>query len=94
LKDECTRRLLLVPFASGTLRRELEVYANWYNRWRPHVTLRGRTPDEVFNARAAPQRRYETRPRYPGFTRERVQLDLDCLEGRRHLPVIALRRVA
>jgi putative transposase len=96
LKQECTRRLL-VTFSHGAMRSELEAYATWYNRHRPHVTLGGRTPHEVFAELPLPRRRYETRPRWPGRGARIVkglQLAVGHVAGRRHLPIIELRRVA
>ena len=63
LKDECTRRLVLASFSHAAFRRELAAYAEWYNEWRPHAHLSGRTPREVCEGRAAPQVRWETRAR-------------------------------
>lgn len=57
LKQECTRRLTLVPLGHAAMRRELGAYATWYNRVRPHTHLSGRTPQEVFNGCPAPKRR-------------------------------------
>jgi len=97
LKQECTRRLMLVPLSHGAMRRELGNYAIWYNRSRPHVHLFGRTPQEAFDGRPAPRRRFETRPRMPSRGAERCDslgLVVDHLGEREHLPVIALRRAA
>jgi len=33
-----------------------EEYENWYNRWRPHMTLDGLRPDDVY---------YEKKPEKP-----------------------------
>ncbi|HUT89201.1 MAG TPA: integrase core domain-containing protein, partial [Thermoguttaceae bacterium] len=47
VKVECTRRLL-VSFRAETFRQELLWFAACYNQHRPHTTLGGRTPDEVY----------------------------------------------
>ena len=47
LKSECTRRIL-VPFRLDTMRHETTCYATWYNEYRPHQGLGGRTPLEVY----------------------------------------------
>jgi len=97
LKQECTRRLTLVPLAHGAMRRELGAYAIWYNRTRPHTHLFGRTPEEAFVGRPAPRRRFETRPRMPSYGLPRwngLELVVDQVGQREHLPIIALRRVA
>lgn len=96
MKDECTRRLL-VPLSHGAFRRELEAYARWYNRFRPHVTLAGRTPAEVFENRPAPRRHFEVRPRWPqrhGVRLRGLRFIVGHFEGRKHLPAIELRRAA
>jgi transposase InsO family protein len=97
MKDECTRRLFIVPMSHGAFRKELLAYATWYNRWRPHTTLGGRTPEEAFANRAAPSRRFETRPLWPrhgAVRRDALRLDVSFVAGRKHLPVIELRRAA
>jgi hypothetical protein len=83
---------------------ELVAYVNWYNGWRPHQALRGATPDEVLSgklpARDAP--RVETRQRWPlargdpplGRRAPRLSLVVEHVEGRPHLPIISLKRVA
>jgi len=48
LKDECTRRLMLVPLSLAALQRELALHMGWYNVHRPHTSLAARTPDEVY----------------------------------------------
>jgi hypothetical protein len=79
------------------MRRELNKYATWYNASRPHTHLGGRTPQQAFDGLAAPKRRFEPRLRMPsrGAARcDRLALVIECLGDRRHLPVIALKRIA
>jgi len=66
LKDELTRRTM-VPLSRAEFRRELLLYVNRFNEHRPHTTLRGRTPNEVyFGCRPANRKpRIEPRPRWP-----------------------------
>ena len=47
MKQECTRRVL-IPLSIGAMRREVRLYATWYNTLRPHMALLGRTPREVY----------------------------------------------
>ncbi|MCC7418887.1 MAG: transposase, partial [Planctomycetaceae bacterium] len=54
LKTEGTRRFL-VPAFRNAFRRELLLFLGWYNEHRPHMPLRGRTPDEVYFLQAASQ---------------------------------------
>jgi len=73
------------------------------------MTLEGKTPNEVHLAREAAnkQPRFELRKRWPrdspcakpqveieGKPGDPILLEIDCLESRRHLPVINVRRAA
>jgi len=93
----------------ATLRRELALYAHWYNDHRPHQGLRGRTPDEVYFGRAPANEwpRHEPRASWPsdgscaapsteiqGRRGAVLRLEVGYLEGRRHLPVVQRRRAA
>jgi transposase InsO family protein len=101
LKEECTRRIL-IPFGLDAMRVEMQLFARWYNEFRPHASLHGRTPDEVYTSQT-PARdlpRFEPRPRYPagaelrGERGDTLELKVDYLEGRKHLPIVQLRRAA
>jgi putative transposase len=108
LKNECTRRLL-VPFRRVALRRELALYVSWFNEHRPHDTLDARTPDEVYFGRrpACRKARFEPRRHWPrgspcagaqskvrGRCGQQFELDVRFVAKRRHLPLVALKRVA
>jgi transposase InsO family protein len=99
MKSECTR-LVLVPLSLEAMRRELRFYSTWYNHWRTHMPLAGKTPRDVYDGRSAIRRRIEPRPRWPHRPRrstgdaEKVQLAVSYVEGRKHLPVMELRRAA
>jgi putative transposase len=108
MKTECTRRIL-VPLGLTAIQRELSIFASWYNGERAHDTLGARTPDEMyFGLRPACRMpRFEPRPRWPrrspcagpcALIRGRpgvvVELDVSRSCGRKHLPVIGLRRAA
>ena len=103
------RWLLLVPYRREAFQRELDATLDWYNRHRPHTWLGGRTPDEVYNARYPANRRprYEPRARWPrgspcakpwalirGKPGVRLVLEVSFPGGRKHLPVVTLRRTA
>jgi hypothetical protein len=66
MKDECTREIL-VPLRLSTMRRELVFYSAWYNEHRPHLSLDGMTPHEVYDSLvpANSKPRYEPRPHWP-----------------------------
>jgi putative transposase len=99
MKRECTR-CLLVPLSVEAMRREIRLYATWYNTQRPHTALAGGTPQEVYEGRAARRRRLEPRSKWPttprrrGMDGDKFRLAVSYVEGRRHLPVIELRRAA
>ena len=99
MKQECTR-CLLVPLSMEAMRCEVRLYAIWYNTLRPHMALVGRTPREIFTGRARRRRQLEPRLKWPHRTRRRdaggdkVRLAVSYVEGRKHLPIIELRRAA
>jgi transposase InsO family protein len=98
LKYECTR-LMLVPMSLAGMRRELRLFTTWYNADRPHMGLAGKTPREVWSGRPTRRRRVEPRPKWPQRPRhhtsgEKFTLDVSYVEGRKHLPVVELRRAA
>jgi len=109
LKTECTRRLVLVPFRLAAFRLELALYVSWHNGHRPHSRLDGATPDEIYHHRCRANRapRFEPRPQWPRRSRcaapqtlvrgqPGVELDIEVRHhaGRRHLPIVALKRAA
>jgi transposase InsO family protein len=108
LKDECTRTIT-VPLRHREFRNELLFYIAWYNEYRPHTTLDGSTPNEVyFGRRPTNQRpRIEPRAHWPrpspcarprtlvaGQPGDRFTLNVEQFHGRRHLPIVTLRRAA
>jgi transposase InsO family protein len=97
MKRESTR-CLLVPLSMAAMRREIGLYATWYNTQPPHMALGGRTPREAHKRRLRRRRRIEPRPGWPHRSHRRgadkVQLAVSYIEDRKHLPVIDLRRAA
>jgi transposase InsO family protein len=108
LKSEGSRQVV-VPLRQAAMRRELDVCIEWYNTHRPHQALRGCTPREVYAglrfANTAP--RFEPRGKWPraagcaspqaeirGRCGTKVSLVVGHVEGRRHLPVVDLRKAA
>jgi hypothetical protein len=101
--------LLFIPLCRRLFCREVEAAIRWYNEFRPHTTLGGRTPDEVYFARFPANRRprFESRSRWPrgspcarpwalvkGKPGVFLDLDIEFLDGRRHLPVVRVKRAA
>ena len=108
MKDQCTR-LMLVPFSRDNFRKGVQFFAGWYNANRPHTTLGGKTPAEVYDHLAGTKRAYhfEPRPRWPARSRcasprapvhgklgVRLNLHVTYLASRKHLPVVKLRVAA
>ncbi len=108
VKVECTRRLL-VSLRSKTFRQELSWFAVWYNQHRPHSTLGGRTPDEVYFRQRPVNRspRFEPRTLWPrpapcalpqvlvkGQPGVRIEQEVSYQHSRKHLPIATIRRAA
>ncbi len=108
MKAECTRPVR-VPLQMNAMRHEVGLYTFWYNKYRPNQALGGRTPWEVsVDLRPANARpRFEPRKNWPitgpcaspqtGIRRARnvkLSLVVGHVEGRRHLPVVELRKAA
>jgi transposase InsO family protein len=108
-KNECTRRLSIVPYRLAAFDQEQALYCSWYNSLRPHSWLRGATPDENYHRRRPAIRapRFEPRRRWPrrspcasprtlirGRPGVRLELSVHLHGERRHLPIVTLKRVA
>jgi len=102
-------QLTTIPEDRSGYERETSLVIEWYNEHRPHSTLKGKTPNEVYFSRPAAneQPRREQRERWPrgspcakpqvdveGEPDDPIVLEIDCLEDRRHLPIIRTRRAA
>jgi len=98
-----------LPLRADVFRLEVELIVGWYNETRPHMMLGGRTPNEVcfhrFPANRTP--RFEPRERWPrgspcakpwalvkGKAGMRWELEVEFHHGRRHLPILRLKRGA
>ena len=108
LKDECTRRFI-VPLRRRGMRRELISHLDWYNEHRPHEYLDGKTPNEVYHDRPAASEAPRIEPRSSwassaacaaptadtdGAPGQKVSLVVRFHAGRKHLPVVQLKKVA
>lgn len=101
--------LTLVPLRRKAFQEALHELAAWYNRHRPHMSLGGRTPDEVYH-RLRPahrQPRFEPRSLWPhcspcarpvtlvkGQPGVRLEMEVAFQGGHRHLPIVRLKRAA
>jgi hypothetical protein len=101
--------LLLVPYRRARFQQELDATIQWYNQFRPHTWLGGRTPDEVYFAAFPANRRprFEPRSRWPrgapcarhwalvrGSPGAWLALDVTFCGGKTNLPIVRLRRTA
>jgi transposase InsO family protein len=108
LKNE-GMRVILVPLRTDAFRQELACFTYWYNQCRPHSSLHGKTPHEVYHdlLPACEGPRYEPRAQWPrgapcaspptpvvGHCGTPLRLELRYHGGRKHLPIIELRRAA
>jgi hypothetical protein len=83
---------VLVPFSYVAARKELALFKDWYNRIRPHQRHRGATPNEITGG-VGPK--WKSAPLESAVHRGgRVMLRVSYLAGRKHLPIVALERVA
>ena len=88
---------------------ELDLIAHWYNEHRPHEFLSGAAPNETYRREFANNRkpRYEPRSHWPrgspcakpwalvrGKPGAKLELSVELHGGRRHLPIILLRRAS
>jgi transposase InsO family protein len=107
MKEECFRRLSVVPFALAAFEAELDAYCVWYVEHRPHAALAGSTPADVRHGLtpASQLPTLEPRPRFPLVPRAgpgrfrrrlrgRLELSVSHFRRRRHLPIVELRRAA
>src|SRR5262249_36347281 len=100
---------LSIPLRRATLQQELRLRIGWYNEHRPHASLAGRTPNEVYFVRSPAHRRprLEPRSRWPrgapcarpqtlvaGQPGDRFTLEVRFHGGKRALPIVNLRRAA
>jgi putative transposase len=105
---ETIRQFVVSPRRRSFLEHVLNSL-QWYNAFRPHMTLTGKTPNEVYHALppANEEPRIEPRPHWPvGAPCAKPRVPIDGEPGglfqlhvayhaqQRHLPVVALRRAA
>jgi transposase InsO family protein len=99
--------LPFVPYRRKEFLRQILETAQWYNEHRTHTWLRGKTPNEVYLGTFPANRRprYETRARWPrgspcaqpwalvrGSSGVKLTLEVRYHAGRKHLPIVTLKR--
>jgi transposase InsO family protein len=100
------------PFVSlkqRPFRRELQFFGEWFDDCRPHTSLGGRMPNEVYERRFPAVRRpdFEPRRNWPRGSQcakpwalarngpgTHLKLTVELHAGRRHLPIVTLKRAA
>jgi hypothetical protein len=100
--------LSVVPLRLAAFRREVALFFTWYND-RPHMTLHGATPDEVYFGRhpACRAPHFEPRAAWPrgspcskpltlvkGQPGVQLSVQVTFVARRRHLPLVTLTRAA
>ena len=102
------RQIPHIPLRRESFRRELVAVVEWHNEYRPHMTLRGRTPNEVYEDRFPANRKPRIEPRrWPrgspcarpwalvgGKPGQPFQTTVSFHAKRRHLPIVAMTRAA
>ena len=106
---ESMRSLTGIPLRRRLFHLEVGRAISWYNADRPHTTLKGATPDEVYAGRrpACKRPRFEPRPAWPRGARcakpqvlvkgqpgIRLELCLAFVAQHRHLPRVTVGRAA
>jgi hypothetical protein len=102
-------RRTIVSTRLEAMRTELVIVLDWYNEHRPHSTLGGKTPDEVYFQRFPANRRprFEPRSVWPrgspcalphalvaGKPGAWFDMEVEHVAGHAHLPIVRLRRAA
>jgi transposase InsO family protein len=101
--------LTIVPLRRVSMGRELAAVFDWYNEHRPHMTLAGKTPNEKYRNHYPASRRPRLEPRqgWPrgspcatpwalvaGKPGDQFSVGIHFHAGRRHLPVVTMKRAA
>ena len=102
-------QLPLIPLRRESFCNELTMIIQWYNEHRPHDSLGGKTPNEVYDDCFPANRKPRIEPRagWPrgspcampqtlvaGKPGQRFEMAVDFHKKRRHLPILTLKRAA
>ena len=71
------------------MRQELTRYVNWYNQFRPHESLDGGVPMDVYLHKRKRTRYYNIK----GADPDKLKLFVTYLDDQKHLPIVTLRKV-
>lgn len=106
---ESLRALTMVSLQRRVFQMDVHRAISWHNADRPHMTMRGATPNEVYYARrpACRRPRFEPRPGWPRVARcaqpqvlvkgrpgTRLELSVEFLANQHHLPRVTICRAA
>ena len=101
--------LTVVPLRRLSMRRELAAVCDWYNEHRPHMTLGGKTPNELYHDHYPANRRPRLEPRegWPrgspcarpwalvaGKPGDRFSAKVEFHAGSRRRPIVSMKRAA
>ena len=91
-------KLISVSLNFVDMLHEMALFFTWYNKYRPHEYLKGKTPNEEYNN--SPVLSLSNGPPVKMIEYQKssdipeMKLELSFLEGRKHLPIIEFRKVA
>ncbi len=100
---------ITIPYGREEMRQLIRSLVGWYNEHRPHTSLKGATPNEIYFKRYPANRkpRIEPRAKWPrgspcarphalvaGKPGARFDVEVEHVDGRPQLPIIRLRRAA
>ena len=97
-----------MPLSVAPLQDELLRHVAWYNEYRPHQSLAGRTPNEIYDGTrsARDASRFETRTEPRNGKNDaideqdqveyvtKLRLVVSQLDCRSHVPIVKLERAA
>jgi hypothetical protein len=98
-----------VPLRHSVMRQFVDSFVAWHDEYRPHMTLNGKTPAEVYFQRFPANRRPRIEPRaqWPrgspcalpnalvaGTSGARFDVEVEHLDGHVQLPIVSLCRAA
>jgi len=81
---------ILVPFRLVDFREVISWYVDWFNRFRPHQGLAGKTPEDVYTGASTAGPAFEVH----GPKAVTLHLVVTAHEGQQQLPVVELRKAA